>query len=378
MKNLIALIIISSLLFSCSSGNDKDAIKGKITEYQNQITDLSKKIKELESQLPGGSVTNSTLGKATKVRTTKVSIQPFSKYFTATGELEAINEAFVSPEVSGQITKINVVEGQKVSRGQLLAKLNTSLIEKNIKEVETQLDLAKIIYDKQTELWNDGIGSERQYLEAKNSFENLQNKMATLQEQYNMSIIRSPINGYVEDILLKQGELASPGMLLMQIVNLDRLYVVTKLSEAYLPVIKKGDVVEITFPTFPDLNLQEKVARIGNVVNKQNRTFRMEVIIDNKDGRLKPNLLANIKINDYNTNDAIIVPSYLIREDLTGSYLFLAEKNLDNWVAKKKYIKVGRSYQDKSEVLSGLSANNLIITDGYSSISDGAAISISE
>ena len=378
MKNLITLIILSAFLFSCGSGNDEEAIKGKIKSYQDQIVDLNKKIKELETQIPEGSNSNNGSGNATRVRTMQASVKPFSKYFTATGELEAIDEAFVSPEVSGQITKISVIEGQKVKRGQLLAKLNTSLIEKNIEEVNTQLELAKTFYDKQSELWNKGIGSERQYLETKNNYENLQNRLGTLREQYNMSIIKSPINGYVEDILLKQGELASPGMQLMQIVDLDNLYVAAKLSESYLPVIKEGEMVTITFPSYPDMVIEGPVSRIGNVVNKSNRTFRVEIKIDNKNGKLKPNLLANVKINDYNSNESIIVPSMVIREDLVGSYLYTAVENGDNFVSKKRYVETGRAYMDQTEVLSGISKGDLIITDGYSNVSDGALIQVED
>lgn len=372
MKKLSILIILSAILFSCGTPTDDDTIREDIKKSKEEIVQLEIKIKELEAQLSDdGSNFNNT-----KVRVTKLSRKPFSRFFEATGELQAIDEAFISPEVSGQITSVNVTEGQKVIRGQVVARLNTSVIEKNIEEVKTQYELAKILFEKQTELWDKGIGSERQYLEAKNNFESLKNKLATLQEQLNMSIIRSPINGYVEDIVLKNGELASPGMQLMQIVDIDKLHVSVMLSEAYLPVIKEGDLVDITFPTYPDIILQEKVSRIGNVINKQNRTFTVEVEVSNKDGRLKPNLLANIKINDYNTNNALIAPSLVIREDFVGSYLYIAESNSDEWKAVKKYIQTGYSYLDNTEVISGLEENDLIVTDGYSNVSDGASIEI--
>jgi RND family efflux transporter MFP subunit len=259
-----------------------------------------------------------------------------------------------------------------------LAKLNTSLIEKNIEELKTQLELAETFFQKQSELWEKGIGSERQYLETKNNYETLKNKLATAQEQYNLSIITSPLNGYVEQILLKEGELAVPGMQLMRIIDLEHLQVTAMISEAYLPVIKKGDLVTITFPTFPDIVLEEKVSRVGNVVNQQNRTFTVEGEINNTDGRLKPNLLATIKINDYNAENAFVVPSLVIREDVKGSYLYVAGLNSDYWVAKKRYIETGPSYKSETEVLSGVSERELIITDGYSNVSDGTIINIIE
>ena len=351
MKKLIVLMILSGFLFACNSGQEGD----------NNTNQTDK---------------NENTGNVLKVHTQQVSLQPFLKYFTATGEVEAINEAYISPEVSGQITDIKVVEGQKVKKGQFLAKLNTSLIEKNIEEVKTQLNLAETLYNKQQELWDQNIGSERQYLEVKNNYESLKNKLATLQEQYNMSIIRSPINGVVEEIMLKKGELASPGMQLMQIVDLEKLKVTAKLSENYLPIIKKGDLVTITFPSFPELVLEKPVTRIGNVINRQNRTFIVEVELNNQKGVLKPNLLANIKINDYNSNSSIVVPSMVIREDMVGSYLYVAEENGDGVISAKKYVEVGKAYQDQTEIVSGLSEGEIIITDGYSNVSDGSFIQI--
>lgn len=376
MKKLIGIILLSGFLFACNSGQDNDAIKSQISKYQDEVANLNKKISELESQVSENGEESTTSNNSLKVRTQQVSKKPFSKFFTATGEIEVVNEAYISPEVSGQVTKVNTIEGAKVKRGQLLATLNTSLIEKNIEEVKTQLDLAEILYNKQKELWAKNVGSERQYLETKANYENLQNRLATLEEQYNMSIIRSPINGLVEEILIKQGELASPGMQLMQIVDLDNLQVIAKLSESHLPVIKKGDMVSITFPSYPDLTLERPVTRIGNVINKQNRTFLVVVDISNQGGKLKPNLLANIKINDYNSSSSIVVPSMVIREDLVGSYLYVAEKNGKNMISVKKYIEVGKAYRDQTEVVSGLSIGEKIITDGYSNVSDGSFIQI--
>ncbi|MCB2208242.1 MAG: efflux RND transporter periplasmic adaptor subunit [Bacteroidetes bacterium] len=375
MKKLFILFILAGLVISCGTdGSDVEKIKNGIEAHKKEIAELEAKITELKAQLPENGVKANKL----KVRVKEVERKFFSKYFEATGELEAINEAYISPEVSGQITSIQVEEGQKVSRGQLLAKLNTSLIEKNIEELKTQLNLAETFFNKQSDLWAKGIGSERQYLETKNNYESLKNKLATAQEQYKLSIVTSPISGYVEKIMLKKGELAVPGMQLMRIIDIDKLQVSAMLSESYLPVVNKGDTVTITFPTFPDIVLKEKVSRVSNVVNQQNRTFTIEVEISNTDGRLKPNLLATIKINDYNAENALVVPSLVIREDVKGSYLYVAEQQDDLWMAKKKYVVTGRSYMNETEILSGVTDGELVITDGYSNVSDGTMISITE
>ena len=374
MKKLIIMLLAGTVLVACNNGNNEEAIRQKIDEYNKEVKELNKKIKDLEKQL--ADVDDPANGNILKVTVQKVEQQPFSKFFTATGELEAMDEAFISPEVAGQITEINVEEGQRVKRGQLLARLNTSLIEKNMNEVKTQLSLAETFYKKQSELWNQGIGSERQYLEAKNNYESLQNKLATLQEQYKMSIITSPINGYVEKIMLKKGELSSPGMQLMQIVSLDKLKVLAKISEAYLPIISEGEEVTITFPTFPEVQIMKPIDRVGNVVSKQNRTFEVEILIDNPKGILKPNLLANIRIKIYSNEKSIVVPSMVIREDLNGSYLYVAEHEGDRLLSRKKYVKVGKAYKDKTEVMSGLNLGDQVIIDGYGNVSDGSPIEV--
>jgi len=372
MNRLLIIAIISIFITSCSTGEDEKTDAKKLESYKEQVKELNKKITKIEKETANGEYSGLLI--PVKVETLKT--QAFSHSFTATGELESVDEAFVSPQTNGQIVAINVKEGQQVKKGKVLAKLNTAVIENTISEVKTSLTLAKTIYDKQAALWDKNIGSERQYLETKNSYEGLQNRLKTLNAQYDMSIIVSPIDGIVEQIFLKEGEMASPGMQFMQIVNINELYVNLKLSEAYLPIIKKGEIVEISFPSFPKLKISEPVYRTGNVINKQDRTFIVQVKIKNKDGILKPYLLANVKINDYNTSNAIVLPTIIIKKDAVGSYIYEISNNDGNKVASKKYIKTGVSYKDKTEVVSGLSAGDIIITDGYNNVSNGSVVTI--
>ncbi len=371
MKNIFVILIFSLFIVSCSN-NGEVPNADKIRDYKHQIKELQQKITEVEAEIAKGDYT----GLRVPVRVEAVELQPFSHSFTAAGELESVAEAYISPEVSGQIVAIEVAEGQRVKEGQVLARLNTVIVEKNIAEIKSQINLAKIVYEKQSKLWERNIGSELEYLQAKNNYESLLRTLETLQAQLDLAVIESPINGIVEEIFSKQGELASPGMQLMQIVDLEDLIVSVKLSEAYLPVVKKGDFVDITFPSYPDVVFHEKIWRTGNIINKANRTFIVEVKINNKDGLLKPNMLANITINDYSVDDAIVLPSILIREDMEGSFIFVSEKENDRDIAVKKYIKTGKSSKDMTEVIDGLSAGDVIITDGYSNVSKGAVITI--
>jgi membrane fusion protein, multidrug efflux system len=375
MKNIFILLVATGFLYSCSSTEDKSETQSKIEKYRSEINTLNSKIKELETSLGPESI-DSPNGLKIKVKTMDAKTEEFSHYFDATGDIEAIDEAYISPEISGQISSISVKEGDYVKKGQLLAKLNSDVIESNIAQMKTQLALSETIFKKQTELWNKQIGSERQYLEAKTNYESLQDQLKALKAQYEMTVITSPINGYIEVINQKEGEYINPGMQFMQIINLDQLYINSKISESYLPVIKKSDIVEVTFSAFPEILLQEPVYRIGNVINPSNRTFLVQLKVNNKSGLLKPNLLATIRINDYNSDNNIIVPTILIKQDMTGSFVYVAEQKDGQWIAQKKYVKTGLSYRDKTEILSGLEVNDKLVTDGYNNVSKGSVLEI--
>jgi membrane fusion protein, multidrug efflux system len=372
MNRLFLIFIASILMVSCSSNDESNKDAEKLESYKEQIKELKEKISEIKETGNNQEYT----GRVIPVKVKTVTTQPFSHNFTAAGELESIEEAFISPEVNGQIISVNVEEGQHVKSGQILARLNTVIVENTISEVKTQLTLAKTIFDKQTILWNKNIGSERQYLEAKNYYESLQDKLNTLEAQRDMGIITSPIDGVVEEIFLQKGEMAAPGMQFMQIVNINKLYVTLKLSEAYLSAIKKGDIVDISFPAYPGLVYHEPVFRTGNVINEQDRTFVVQVEIDNKSGKLKPHMLVNVNINDYNTDEAIVLPSILIKEDMKGSFVYVLGDDNGKKFSAKKYIETGVSSNDKTEVVRGLKAGEVIITDGYNNVSNGSVVTI--
>jgi RND family efflux transporter MFP subunit len=192
-----------------------------------------------------------------------------------------------------------------------------------------------------------------------------------------MSYIRSPINGIVDEIFNKEGELAIPGMRLMQIVNLSELFINAEISEAYLPKINKGDIVHLTFPSYPDISMDVPILRIGNVINPQNRSFILQLRISNRQEKLKPNTLAIIKINDYSTDQALVVPSIILKNDIRGTYMYVAERDQDGYKAKKVYVETGMSYQDESIIVNGLQPGQLVITKGYNMVSNGSPIKMS-
>lgn len=378
MKKILISLFVGLILFSCSSKKEHksaDAIRNELNKYKSDVKKLDKKIANLQKQLDTIGQ-KQTEGNVVNVSVLKLKKQPFEHYFIASGAVEARNEAYISPQVNGQITNIYVEEGDSVKKGQLLVKLNTDIIEKNIDEVKVNLELAKTLYKKQKELWTKKIGSELQYLQAKNKYFSLKSRLATLQAQYDLSFIRSPLKGVVDEVYQKIGEMGTPGMRLIHVVSLSPLTLKAKISERYLPSIKTGDSVLVIFPTFKGMELMAAISRIGYVINPANRTFDVELKIDNKNHKIKPNMMAILNLRDYKTNDAIVVLSYLIRQDIKGKYIYIAVNETGVLTATKRYVITGLSYNGLTEIKSGLTEGANIITDGYNNISDGVAIGV--
>ena len=359
-------------LVACNNAEDESEIRDQINEYREEARELDKKIRELEQKLE--SRENDLYRVPVRVR--EVSHEPFNHYFEVSGSVEAVNAAFISPEVSGVIEDIFVKEGEQVSKGQVLVKLATEVTENTIQEVRSSLEYAETVYAKQKRLWDQGIGSEMQYLEAKNNRDALINKLETLRAQRSMAVIEAPINGRVDEIFRKQGELALPGTQLMQLINLDELYVNADVSESYLSVVKEGERVTVSFPVYPALDLKTTVHRVGNVINPGNRTFRLQLKIENPQHKLKPNMLAVIRINDFSTDSAIVVPSNIIKQDQRGQYLYVISDLPENPVAKKVYIETGMSYGAETLVSEGIEKGEKVVTNGYNQVTDGSPVEV--
>jgi membrane fusion protein (multidrug efflux system) len=280
----------------------------------------------------------------------------------------------VSPEMAGQIREIYVNEGDYVERGRLLAKINSDITESSIADLESSLALATTVYEKQARLWEQGIGSEIQYLTAKNNKESLSQKLVTLQAQLEMAMVKSPVSGIVDVIYRKKGEMAMPGAQFMQIVNLEELFINADVSESYLSQVNEGETVKVEFPVYPDMSLDVPIYRKGNIINPNNRTFQIQLKLKNADHRLKPNLLAVINIRDYSADSAVVVPSAIIKQDIKGSYIYTIQEVGDTWIAKKIYVTPGKFYQDKTMVVDGIQPGQQVIVEGYNEVSDGTEV----
>jgi len=369
MKKVLIHIIFASFIISCST-TEKDQIRSKINENRQTIKTLKKENLNLEKQLKNLSEDSVKFRLPVVVKSVKK--QVFKHFIQANGILEAMQSANISPEVPAQIKTIHVTEGQRVSKGQLLVSLNSNVLSNAIQEIESNLELATDVYTKQKSLWDQNIGSEIEFLQAKTNKEALESALKTQKAQLDLYYIKAPFDGIVDNIISKEGELSSPGSVILQFVNLNKMKINAEVSEAFIPYVSKGDTVELTFSTYPDLMIQAEVTRTGNIIHPQNRTFNVQVVLNNTKEQLKPNMMASIKINDYKIDDALVVPSAIIKNDITGKFLFIVQNN----EAKKVYVESGRSYQDETVVLKGLNDDDQIIVEGFNTVSNGSLVEI--
>jgi len=375
MKKYIFIALAGIGLISCNNTPDAKSIQEEITEHKMEIVELENTIRDLEKQL-------SDMGKSHEkgsilVSTKEVQPQRFNHYLDITGNVETKLDAYISPEINGLIEYIYSQEGDFVEKGQLMAQIDTDMIERNIDEVNTQLELARMIYSKQKELWDQKIGSEVQYLQAKTNKESLEERLKALKTQLKKAKITAPFNGYVEKVFQKVGEIGNPARQLFHLVNLKSLKVSANISESHLPNIHKGDTANISFAIYPDLKMRLPISVVGSVINPANRTFEIQIEIPNKDKLLKPNLIATVQIRDHAYDSVMVVPSIIVKNDANNNnYVYVVNEVDGKMFAKKTYIKTGQSYGNETMVLEGLNDSDRLIVQGYNLVKNGSAIRI--
>ncbi len=366
---------------SCSnqtppSDDDSDRIRNQIDEYRVEINELSDKINELRQILNDR---GEGAGRQDLVPVTVSKLEPvvFSDFFRVSATVEAVDKATISPETSGHIRRLYVDKGDPVKRGEIVARLSTDVVEGQIEEVKTSLELAETVYERQKRLWDQEIGSEIQYLEARNNVQRLRKNLKTLQSQREMSVLKSPVDGFVDEHFIKEGELAAPGTPVMDIINLDILYINADVSESYLPYVTEDSEVILRFPAYPGFEMTVPVHRVGHVINPENRSFRLQLKIPNDNERFKPNMMASISVRKAETDDSIVIPSMLIGFDAQGHYVYTAEStDTDFHVARRTYIERGRDGEGQTRVKEGLAAGDLLIRQGHLNVANGDAVRI--
>ena len=350
--------------------NDIKIIK-QITMQKNKLVKIEKKIKQLENKM-----TAKEQKVLVPVAVKNIKPERFEHHMVVYGNVEAKNYGIISPEMNGRIKKIYVREGQKVKEGTLLLSLNTDAINNQIKGVKATLDLAKSTYEKQKTLWDQGIGSEIQYLNAKTNKESLEAQLETLESQLRMSQIRAPFNGIVDKIYPKEGEIAGPAIPVIEFVSLGKLLIKADISEAYIDKVKVGQPVHLTFSSLPGYDKAYPIQRVSKVIDSKSRTFQIEIFVDNNDERIKPNMVSTIQLNDFASDQAFVVPSLAIRQDISGSYVYVVHKKDNKDVVDKKKIKTGLSSEEKTMVLSGLKEGDKVVVKGFHLVSAGVPVNV--
>ena len=380
MKNLInyTLYTLIILLSACggASVDDLTAKKEALTQKRKQYEQLGAEIRILEKEITkldpkfSDEVSNATL-----VTMVEASKGEFTGYLEIQGSVKSDKNVILTAETNGIVRSVPVSEGQAVAQGQLLVSQDSRVLQNNIEEVKKALELAEIVFKKQENLWNQKIGTEIQYLEAKNKKESLEKQLITLRSQVGMANTVAPFSGVVDEIIIKPGQTAMPGTQLLKLVSVYQVNVVAEVSESYLGKINRGDIVKISFPSV-DKEIEAPVKLIGQTINPENRTFRIEMTIPNADSKLKPDMQAIVKVKNFENAETVVVPTNLIQRDKAGEFVFIAEEKNNKIFAKKMKIERGETYNNKTSILSGLTGNEKLIDKGFREVVDGTEISI--
>ncbi len=365
-------IIAMLLLPSCENGGDLAEKNKLLAKYKSEMKDLRTKIKDLEAEIAEADTTGNKII-AKKITVRGIEVKEFKHYIEIQGTASSDENIMVSSEIGGVVTEILVNEGEKVVAGQLLAKTDNRTILASIDELNTALVLARDLFQRQENLWNKQIGSEVQFLQAKNQVESLEKQLATAQTQLQKANVKAPISGTVDQVFVNLGEMAAPGNPVVRVVDMRKVEVVADASEKYIPDIQKGDLALLSFPSIHE-EMATKISSVGQVVNTKNRTFRVTAAISNNDGKIKTNMLATIKVVDYAVDSAVIIPTRLIQQSLTGEYVFVADRT--KGVAVKKQIKSGETFEGETEITSGLNGSETLIDDGFRDVLNGGPVEI--
>lgn len=378
MKYLaLTLIIFAAVACGKQDSNTLEAKQNELLEKENQMADLKAEIVKLKTEIEA--LDTNARSNAIAVKALEIKEGLFKNPFQMQGLVESDQNVMISPEVPAKLVRIHVREGQRVSRGQLIASLDGSVASSQIAEMENALSLAKTNYEKQERLWNQNIGSEMQYLQAKNNYENLQKSIVTARQQLGKYSLTSPINGTVDAIMANEGELVgSMGSgPIARIVNLQDIKVKAKVSERYISLVKSGQEVELHFPSI-DLTLKEKISAVGNVIDANNRTFTVIVKPSKELSRLKPNMLCMMTAYDYVEENTISVPTRLVRTNGDKHFIYVIKTNGEKREVEKRFIEIGDQFPTATIINAGLKAGDLVITEGVNNVIPGDEVKIIE
>lgn len=380
MKNITnRLILIAATTLALSAcGEDANTIEAKkkqLEKHKEELVTLKSQIEKLENELAKETSVDEKAN-LRRVTTLKVLKSAFAHFVEVPGDVSSDQNVMVAPEMSGVVVKTYVEEGDYVTRGQKIAALDVEVIKKQIEEVKTGLSLAQTLYEKQERIWKQNIGSEVQYLQAKNNVESLTKKLESLNTQLSKGVVVAPISGTIDEIFPNKGEMAPVGQPLARIMNLNIVDISAEVSEAYSRSLEKGDTVLVKFPML-EMEKELIIDNIGQYINPKNRTFKILMKMDNRKEHLKPNTMAMVKIKDYATTDVISVPTNLVQHSTDGTtFMYVVEPKGGKDIVKKVSVKTGRSYAGYTMIESGLNDGVTIVNKGYSEVINGEEVNV--
>ena len=382
MKKIIFILTISVLLASCG-GNDQSVdtliengnlteIKSKKAELNNQQKELKAKIDKLNTYINK----NEKKSKAQLVTTKKLEDTIFKHFVEVQGDVETDENIIIFPEYSGVLTEVYVNEGDQVSKGQVLAKIDDGGLSSQLAQQETQAQLAKTTYERRKNLWDQKIGSEIQFLEAKTNYEAAVKTADQTRSQLSKTQITAPFKGTIDDIIAEEGQVVNQGQTqVMRLIDLNDMYVTASVPENYLRSVEKGSEVKIELGAINE-EYTGIIRQVGSFINPDNRKFDVEIEIPNPDGFIKPNMIATVLINNYTNQNAITIPEIILQENAQGetiAYLY-EQQNDSTAIAKKVVLELGLSYENQIEVKKGLNTGDVIVLEGAKNLRDGQRI----
>ncbi len=376
MKNILTIFTIISLA-ACggSPSGELEKKQGELVQKEKELASIKKEILDLKRDI--AALDTSIQDNAIAVMALEIKEKAFKNPFEVQGLVESDKNVLVSPEVPAKILKLYVKEGQQIKKGEIIASLDGSIAKAQISELEGSLELAQANFEKQQRLWKQNIGSEMQFLQAKNQYESLKNKIKTANTQLGKYALKAPISGTVDEIMANEGELVGSltGGPVVRIVNLSDIKIVASVSETYLDKIQVGQNVEIHFPSL-QINSKEKISAVSNIINSNNRTFSFYIKPTQHIELMKPNLLAMITAYDYVDDEAISVPTKLVRIANEEYFIYTIKKEGDRNTVQKSIIEIKQQFPNETIIKSGLKPGDLIITEGVNSVIVGDQVKI--
>ena len=365
--NMKKLLIIPAILLLAACSNKPKDKKAELAELKKQQAELSDKIAKLENE-----TTDPNSVKTTVVGVIVAKAGNFTNYVDVQGKIDAQDNVTAYPQAQGVITSISARVGQHVGKGQILAQLDNSVLKQNIAQAEVQVNFMKTIYDRQKNLWDQKIGTEVQFIQAKTNLESAQKQVSVLQQQADMYRIKSPISGTVDQMDLKLGQVAMPGQTGIRIINADNLKVKADVPETYASSVTQGNNVKILLPDAND-SLVTKITFAAKAIDPVSRSFPIEIKLPSR-SNIRPNMTAVLKIANYSKNNVITIPIKAIQNSEAGNYVYVVE----NGFAKRKTIQQGATSSGQTEITSGIAVGDQVIVEGASDIEDGDKVKVSE